>query len=137
MLKSGSTKKSDDQRAHNQFGHWAVRIPFLLRQQTMHLLLIGSGGREHAMAWKLAQAENVTRISVAPGNPGMQQESKIENVDINALDIDALLAFAQSESVHLTIVGPRSTLGGRCCRCIHRCRATDIRPVSSCCAIGR
>jgi len=76
----------------------------------MHLLLIGSGGREHAMAWKLAQAENVTRISVAPGNPGMQQESKIENVDINALDIDALLAFAQSESVHLTIVGPEAPL---------------------------
>jgi len=76
----------------------------------MHLLLIGSGGREHAMAWKLAQADSVTRISVAPGNPGMQQESKIENVNIDSLDIDALLAFAQSESVHLTIVGPEAPL---------------------------
>jgi len=76
----------------------------------MHLLLIGSGGREHAMVWKLAQSDSVTRISVAPGNPGMQQESKVATVDIAVNDSTALLDFAKNESVHLTIVGPEVPL---------------------------
>lgn len=76
----------------------------------MHLLLIGSGGREHAMAWKLAQSEAVTRVSVAPGNPGLQQESKIDSVAIDPGDIPALLQFAQDQKVHLTIVGPEAPL---------------------------
>ena len=76
----------------------------------MHLLLIGSGGREHAMAWKLAQSEAVTRVSVAPGNPGLLQESKIESVAIDPGDIKALLQFAQDQQVHLTIVGPEAPL---------------------------
>lgn len=76
----------------------------------MHLLLIGSGGREHAMAWKLAQSAAVTRVSVAPGNPGLQQELKIESVAIDPGDINALLQFAQEQKVHLTIVGPEAPL---------------------------
>lgn len=76
----------------------------------MHLLLIGSGGREHAMAWKLAQSPAVTRVSVAPGNPGMQSEDKVQLVDIAASDQEALLAFARDHSVHLTIVGPEAPL---------------------------
>ncbi|MGK0231100.1 MAG: phosphoribosylamine--glycine ligase, partial [Gammaproteobacteria bacterium] len=76
----------------------------------MHLLLIGSGGREHAMAWKLAQSEAVTRVSVAPGNPGLQRELKIESVAINPGDIDSLLQFAHDQKVHLTIVGPEAPL---------------------------
>ncbi len=76
----------------------------------MHLLLIGSGGREHAMAWKLAQSSDVTRVSVAPGNPGMLHEDKLIPVSIDATDIDALLDFAVKESVHLTIVGPEAPL---------------------------
>jgi len=76
----------------------------------MHLLLIGSGGREHAMAWKLAQSEAVTRVSVAPGNPGLQHESKVESVAIDSSDINALLEFAQNQKVHLTIVGPEAPL---------------------------
>lgn len=76
----------------------------------MHLLLIGSGGREHAMAWKLAQSPVVTRVSVAPGNPGMQIEDKVELVDIAVSDHGSLLAFAREQSVHLTIVGPEAPL---------------------------
>ncbi|MFK7854518.1 MAG: phosphoribosylamine--glycine ligase [Granulosicoccus sp.] len=76
----------------------------------MHLLLIGSGGREHAMAWKLAQSPAVTRISVAPGNPGMQLEDKVELLDIAVSDHASLLAFAREHSVHLTIVGPEAPL---------------------------
>jgi len=76
----------------------------------MHLLLIGSGGREHAIAWKLAQSADVTRISVAPGNPGMAGEKKVHNVDIDTMDIDALALFAEQQNVHLTIVGPEAPL---------------------------
>lgn len=76
----------------------------------MHLLLIGSGGREHALAWKLAQSPEVTRVSVAPGNPGMLMEQKIVPVAIEATDTPALLRFAQDNSVHLTIVGPEAPL---------------------------
>jgi len=76
----------------------------------MHLLLIGSGGREHAMAWKLAQSPQVTRISVAPGNPGMAGEDKVHCIDIDANDIPALAAYAKKETVHLSIVGPEAPL---------------------------
>lgn len=76
----------------------------------MHLFLIGSGGREHAIAWKLAQSELVTRVSVAPGNPGLNLESKVESVAIDTTDIAALLQFARDEKVHLTIVGPEAPL---------------------------
>ena len=76
----------------------------------MHLLLIGSGGREHAMAWKLAQSFGVQRISVAPGNPGMAAEEKVECVAIDTMDINALAEFAKINDVHLTIVGPEAPL---------------------------
>ena len=76
----------------------------------MHLLLIGSGGREHAMAWKLAQSAQVTRVSVAPGNPGMAAEKKVSCIDIDASDIESLIRFASDEKVHLSIVGPEAPL---------------------------
>ena len=76
----------------------------------MHLFLIGSGGREHAIAWKLAQSPAVTRISVAPGNPGMQSEEKVQLLDIDVSDHAALLRFARDQAVHLTIVGPEAPL---------------------------
>ena len=76
----------------------------------MHLLLIGSGGREHAMAWKLSQSDLVTRVSVAPGNPGMAAENKVSCIDIDVNDIDSLLRFASDEDVHLSIVGPEAPL---------------------------
>ena len=76
----------------------------------MHLLLIGNGGREHALAWKLAQSPRVTRISCAPGNPGTAGEPKCTNVDIAADDLDALLAHARDEAVDLTVVGPEVPL---------------------------
>ena len=76
----------------------------------MHLLLIGSGGREHAMAWKLAQSANVSRVSVAPGNPGIAMEDKVQCVAIDVTDINALANFALNEKVHLSIVGPEVPL---------------------------
>jgi phosphoribosylamine--glycine ligase len=76
----------------------------------MKLLLIGSGGREHALAWKLAQSPRVSEVLVAPGNAGTAREAKCRNVDVNATDIDALLALAERESVVLTVVGPEAPL---------------------------
>ena len=76
----------------------------------MKVLIIGSGGREHALAWKCAQSENVSEVIVAPGNAGTAGEPGVGNVAIGAEDIDALLALAQSENIDLTIVGPEAPL---------------------------
>ncbi|PID33710.1 MAG: phosphoribosylamine--glycine ligase [Thiotrichales bacterium] len=76
----------------------------------MKVLLIGSGGREHALAWKIAQSERVEKVIVAPGNAGTALETNVENVDIGAEDIDALLAFALDNAIDLTVVGPEAPL---------------------------
>lgn len=76
----------------------------------MKLLIIGGGGREHALAWKAAQSPRVMQVFVAPGNAGTVHEPKCENVAIGAEDIDVLLVFAQKNRVDLTIVGPEAPL---------------------------
>ena len=76
----------------------------------MNILIIGGGGREHALAWKAAQSAHVETVYVAPGNAGTDLESGIENVDIAADDLDALLAFASTSAIDLTIVGPEVPL---------------------------
>ncbi len=76
----------------------------------MKVLVIGSGGREHALAWKLAQSPRVSRVFVAPGNPGTAAEPKCENVAVAATDVAGLLAFAGREGVDLTVVGPEAPL---------------------------
>ena len=76
----------------------------------MKILVIGSGGREHALAWKLAQSPQVTEVLVAPGNAGTATEAKCRNVDIKVADLDGLLALARSEGVAVTVVGPEVPL---------------------------
>ena len=76
----------------------------------MNVLVIGSGGREHALAWKLAQSSRVTEVIVAPGNAGTASEDKCRNVAVKVTDIDGLLALAQAEGVALTVVGPEVPL---------------------------
>lgn len=76
----------------------------------MKVLVIGNGGREHALAWKAAQSPLAEKIYVAPGNPGTAREAKVENVAICATDVPALVAFAQKEQIGLTIVGPEAPL---------------------------
>lgn len=76
----------------------------------MKILVVGGGGREHALAWKAAQSKNVEKVFVAPGNAGTEQEANLENVAIAADDLSALLAFAQSNDIDLTIVGPEVPL---------------------------
>lgn len=76
----------------------------------MQVLVIGSGGREHALAWQLAQADKVSKVYVAPGNAGTALEPKLENLDIAADAYDDLLAFAQENTIDLTVVGPEAPL---------------------------
>jgi phosphoribosylamine--glycine ligase len=76
----------------------------------MNILVIGSGGREHALAWKAAQNESVKTVYVAPGNAGTASETKLENLDIDVMDFTALADFAQNNEVGLTIVGPEVPL---------------------------
>jgi phosphoribosylamine--glycine ligase len=76
----------------------------------MKVLVIGNGGREHALAWKLAQSARVDEVLVAPGNAGTAREAKCRNVPIGATDLAALLKLAQDEGVGLTVVGPEAPL---------------------------
>ncbi|SET84776.1 phosphoribosylamine--glycine ligase [Thalassotalea agarivorans] len=76
----------------------------------MNVLVIGNGGREHALAWKAAQSAQVEKVYVAPGNAGTATEPKLENVAIGVEDIDALIAFAKEANIALTIVGPEAPL---------------------------
>jgi len=74
----------------------------------MNILVIGGGGREHALAWKIAQSNKVQKVFVAPGNGGTASDKRLDNIDIT--DVKALREFAQSHSVELTVVGPETPL---------------------------
>ena len=83
----------------------------------MKILVIGNGGREHALAWKAAQSPQVDTVFVAPGNAGTALEPALQNVAIGVTDIPALLSFA-----------PGSTAGNWRCRCVPCRRAENLRP---------
>ena len=76
----------------------------------MRVLIVGSGGREHALAWKCASSVRVSEVLVAPGNAGTAREPKVRNVEVAAEDISGLIALARAERVDLTIVGPEAPL---------------------------
>ena len=107
----------------------------------MQILLIGSGGREHALAWKLAQSGQVEKIFAAPGNPGIAAVKKCECVELNLNDLDSVADFAEEHGIDLTVVGPEATLvagiadvfaaRGRYCRCFCCKRACCVRPFQS------
>ena len=76
----------------------------------MKVLIIGSGGREHALAWKAAQSPDVEKVFVAPGNAGTAREAKVTNVPLDVMDKEALAELAKREGIDLTIVGPEAPL---------------------------
>ncbi|WP_111493937.1 phosphoribosylamine--glycine ligase [Marinobacter bohaiensis] len=76
----------------------------------MNILIIGNGGREHALAWKAAQSPNADKVFVAPGNAGTAREPNLENVAIDVMELDKLADFAAANDVGLTIVGPEAPL---------------------------
>ncbi|MEL0007239.1 MAG: phosphoribosylamine--glycine ligase [Luminiphilus sp.] len=76
----------------------------------MKILVVGGGGREHALAWKLSQPEYVARVFVAPGNAGTAAEPKLENIPLDPLDIEGLANFAAEQDCALTVIGPEAPL---------------------------
>ena len=76
----------------------------------MKVLVVGGGGREHALAWKLAQSPRVTQVLVAPGNAGTAREAKMQNLPIAAENVDELAAYAKQHNIDLTVVGPEAPL---------------------------
>ena len=76
----------------------------------MNILVVGSGGREHALAWKLAAPDSVSRVFVAPGNAGTALEPKLDNVALDPMDIEGLAAFAKQNDCALTVIGPEAPL---------------------------
>src|ERR1700740_429292 len=76
----------------------------------MKVLIVGGGGREHALAWKCASSTRVSEVLVAPGNAGTATEPKVRNVEVAAEDLAALTRLAAAEGVDLTIVGPEAPL---------------------------
>jgi phosphoribosylamine---glycine ligase len=76
----------------------------------MKVLIVGGGGREHALAWKIAQSPRVDRIFVAPGNAGTAQEAKTENVAIADVDVPAIVKFAKQNAIDLAVIGPEAPL---------------------------
>jgi phosphoribosylamine--glycine ligase len=90
----------------------------------MKVLIVGGGGREHALAWKCASSDRVHQVFVAPGNAGTAMEAKVLNVDVAADDIDGLLKFAIDEDIDLTIIGPEGPLVAGI---VDRFRAADRR----------
>ena len=90
----------------------------------MNILVLGNGGREHALAWKIAQDDKVAKVFVAPGNAGSATENKCENVALNILNNAAIIDFAKNNAVDLIIVGPEAPLVNGV---VDACRAADIK----------
>ncbi|MBC8025872.1 MAG: phosphoribosylamine--glycine ligase, partial [Steroidobacteraceae bacterium] len=76
----------------------------------MKVLIVGGGGREHALAWKCAQSQRVSEVLVAPGNGGTATEPRVRNVHADVEDVAGLVALAKREQVGLTIIGPAGPL---------------------------
>lgn len=90
----------------------------------MNILVLGGGGREHALAWKIAQDQKVAKVFVAPGNAGTAIEAKCENVQLDILDNPAIIAFAQQNQVDMIVVGPEAPLVNGV---VDACRAADLK----------
>jgi len=82
----------------------------IAKTKPLKVLIIGSGGREHALAWKAAQSPKVQKVWVAPGNAGTELEPKVQNIALAVDDADGLVKFAQSQEIDLTIIGPEAAL---------------------------
>ncbi len=90
----------------------------------MNILVLGSGGREHALAWKIAQDDQVAKVFVAPGNAGTATENKCENVALDILDNPTIIDFAKNNAVELIVVGPEAPLVNGV---VDACRAAGIK----------
>ncbi|AJC50469.1 phosphoribosylamine--glycine ligase [Coxiella endosymbiont of Amblyomma americanum] len=97
----------------------------------MHVLIIGNGGREHALAWKVAQSARIKKIWVVPGNAGTAIENKVQNVSIDTADIHSLVNFAQKNKIDFTIVGPEVPLAYGIVDQFHKKRLSIFGPTQT------
>ena len=79
-------------------------------ESTMNILVVGSGGREHELCWKLAQGAHVNHVYAAPGNAGTAGEPGVTNVALDVMDFEELAGFAKSHDIALTVIGPEAPL---------------------------
>lgn len=98
----------------------------------MRILVIGSGGREHALAWRLADSESAEQVFVAPGNAGTALETNLKNIPIAADDLDQLIAFAKQEKIDLTVVGPEVPLAAGIVDQFHAHDLVILGPTQAC-----
>ena len=104
----------------------------------MNALVVGKGGREHALLWKLAQSPRIDKLYVAPGNPGMADLAELVDIRVDtpvserdklSAEIDRLVAFAKERNIGLTVIGPDDALaGGSVDRCVTAALASVARP---------
>src|ERR1700722_2843994 len=97
----------------------------------MKILIVGGGGREHALAWKVSQSPQVEKVYVAPGNPGTALENKTQNVQIGSSDIPHLLEFAKNQQIDLTIVGPEAPLAAGITDCFQKEKLRCFGPLKA------
>lgn len=97
----------------------------------MKVLIIGNGGREHAIAWKVSQSDQVTEVWVAPGNAGTALEEKVQNIGIAPTDVEQLAAFAKLQKIDLTIVGPEIALNAGIADRFHQENLTIFAPTKA------
>ena len=100
------------------------------RDRPMNILVVGSGGREHALAWKLAEPESVERVYVAPGNAGTALEPKLENVPLDPMDIEGLAQFAQEQGLRTDRHRSGGAIGCRDCGPIRRAQLPCFGPTA-------
>lgn len=101
----------------------------------MKILIIGGGGREHAIAWKISQSPKVEKVFVAPGNAGTANENKTQNVHISSSDIQHLVEFAKGHRIDLTIVGPETPLAAGITDAFHKEKLKCFGPTKSAAAL--
>src|SRR5262249_60373330 len=99
----------------------------------MKLLVIGSGGREHAIAWKLAQSPKVQKVFVAPGNGGTARENGLENIALS--EVPDLVGFAKKEGIYLTVVGPEAALAAGVVDAFREARRKILGPTRAAAAL--
>ncbi len=102
-----------------------------LSPKDLKILIIGGGGREHALAYKVVQSPHVSQVFVAPGNGGTERMHKVRNIAIQPTDIDALVAFASQKKIDLTIVGPEAPLAAGITDALHRVGIACLGPTQA------
>ena len=123
-------------KAFRHTAAYDAAIVVYLENDPMKVLVVGSGGREHALAWMLARSPSVEAVFAAPGNPGTAAEDNVTNVDVDGADFAGLTGLVRSRGIDLTVVGPEVPLVDGDSRPLRRLRSEVLRTVEGRCPPG-